>query len=262
MPVLTLNLPTVGQQNINSNVVFLQLDDFNLHGTVNFNIAVNSASLSLPVSINFVNNPGTKTFSLPSYIFFGSFHQDFNSTVNFHQLSTIDFKSSIQISKQIVVQPTGPNINFNDFHSSITIKNNLLGAGGINVYLSGPVTSHTTTDATGFFEFINLPQGNYIVQPYNKELTFTPNYYELNINLANAEIIFSAEGILSNQAAQTSLIPSNSGQGCFINQIQGVAGTFAINGIITLQDNNNYQNVLTIITDEATANNFRETLGL
>ena len=214
-------------------------------------------TFNFPVTINFVN---TNQFSIPAYIFMGNLYKDTNATVNFLSSNQKDFNASIQI-QQVSVQVNTSNTNESNFSAKITIANPYLGAGGINITLSnGSVVSNVITDATGFFEFINLSPGSYTVTPNTEGIYFTPAIANVKITNYNVQLYFNAFGSTLNLVQTNSSLPENT-ELCFINQAEGNSGTFSIEGFINLEDNSTYTNILTIITNESIASKFRETLG-
>lgn len=108
----SVNFPHTAQLPVS--VRFFQNEEVSLPSFVVFRIAKDIHS-----SVNF-RAPGT--FSLPAFVFLGSFHKDIRGSVIFNQFGHKDFKATLQINK-IVVQKSTNNISTQaDFPASMYIR--------------------------------------------------------------------------------------------------------------------------------------------
>ena len=229
---------------------------------------------------------------------FGNFNNfdDFPATIKIIGQVNINIPATVNFRRPPFDIDTLATVSFTQFSSkdtlaSITIRNSALSGGGIGVAVQ-PVSTNlmeafvvqnltpspapvpndnpppieanainVQTDATGYFEIINLVPGNYIVIPHSPGLIFTPPSYNVTITNSNVQLYLTADGALINQIETTSTLPVNTGPNCFIDQTIGNAGTYSIEGFVLLKEKELYQNILTIATSEDSASNFRETLG-
>jgi len=215
----------------------------NLPTLVNINYPITAymiakSTINLPITVNFTRNP--KTFDTPITVYFkAKTNYNFPFTVQFTANSTQTFKLNMQI------------------------VNKLTNGGGIPISVSGSNNASLIaySDSTGTFQINNLVPGIYTVVPIYTGLVFIPNSIQVTITNSNITLNFDANGNLINQVASQSILPIPSPNSCLINpQQQGNAGTYSIEGYISLGNSVGYSSVLTIISDELLARQYRETL--
>jgi len=275
------------QTSLNARVSFTQIT----HN--DFNAAIQIQQAAVRKTGNFTNNSSFPAYiqilshvTLPASVVFSvpPFDIDTPASVSFTQFAQQDVPAQVQITRPPFDLPADvlfSCFNYTNFRAAITINNAALGAGNIIVVaepdattsqktmpipdLNAPTpavnqnTIQTMTDASGFFELLNLQPGVYTVTPIYPGLSFIPANFVVTITNANVQLYFNASGALVNQVKTNSVVPANTGADCFIENPQGNAGTFSIEGFISLV-NIQYQNLFTIVSDENIATNFRETL--
>jgi len=86
------------------------------------------------------------------------------------------------------------------------------GGSGATVLLSGPVAATTTTNASGSYPLIGLPDGAYIVTPNESGFTFTPANHSVTLSGANqtgvnfTAVVGQAHTVALNWNASTSTV--------------------------------------------------------
>lgn len=268
--------------------VFLGGFHKDISGTVTFNVdGLNDFPASIQIQqVNVqksVNNFMSSTDFAASMFINGMSNLDTPATVNFRVPPFDFFLPATVVFKQFGIK---------DFKSSITINNPLLGGGNVPVIVQpaeplptptpptgpGSVTTPLPTippvvannaivvssDATGYFQIINLVPGDYTIVPTFPGVTFNPPAFHVTITNSNVTLNFDASGNLINQLQTGSVLPPVMDTGtCFINQTTVIPGTFTIEGFIKLSPptGTNYSEVITVITEEDKARRYRDTLG-
>lgn len=107
---------------------------------------------------------------------------------------------SNEILSSIGYPENGPSKNIGPFYyiKGCVLDVNGEGMSGVWVTLSGDDWWTCITDATGYFEFLYLPEGNYAVTIDNADLTFDPSireYKPLNDNQENQDFVGEPGGV-------------------------------------------------------------------
>jgi hypothetical protein len=100
---------------------------------------------------------------------------------------------------------------------------------GVTVSLSGASVATTTTDASGFYAFLNLTAGNYTVTPARTNFSFTPPARTLSLGSANVtDADFAATSTATN--------PQPAGGAVLISEFR-LSGTTSADEFIELYNN-------------------------
>lgn len=110
-------------------------------------------------------------------------------TVRFAPVSEGSFTSSVNIdtnggNSTVALSGTGQNISAG-YSISGTVTYLSTGLAGVNMILTGPVTTTAMTDTNGSYSFTNLPNGTYMIQPRRTGYRFTPSSRSVTINGSN-----------------------------------------------------------------------------
>ena len=277
-----------GEESLPSSITFKK--KFDINSSITFTKTV---SFDLPSYIFLglfkVFLPSSITFNQANYKDFRAQIQILQSTVQGTNLqnsasttipSSIYFnaKTSVDISSSISFTQFG----HNNFPATITIRNPALGGGNIDVILQNATTQITgssiyvplytvppidgdaiivQTDATGYFSIDGLQPGTYTIIPQYPTLAFSPPAYDVLITDSNISLSFLVGGELINDVATGSSVPTPSPGVCLTTASSNVAG-FSIDGYIGLQlAYEQYNEVITVITDENIASAFRDIIS-
>jgi hypothetical protein len=237
------------QKNINN---FISTEDFLssmfIMGTVNFDILA---------SVNFQVPP---------------FDYDLLASVVFTQFGVSNFPSFISITNSVlgggnvtvIVQPMANSSELSMLDDK-TVPNSIgIGSTITPLQTTPSISSNniaTTSDATGYFEIANLAPGSYQIIPMFSGIDFNPPAFNVVITDSNVTLNFDSSGDLINVLQTQSNLPQTDGI-CPLNLSSGSPGTYSIEGYIKLSPPTiiPYTEILTIITDETIANNYRNTL--
>ena len=257
---------------------------FDVPGTQDFAASIQIVQVVVQKSVNnFISTEdflssmfimGTANFDTFASVNFRvpPFDYDVLASVVFTQFGVSDCPSFITISNSalgggnvtVIVQPAAdpselPMLDDKTLPDSSGIGSTIVPLSSAPPILSNNMT--TISDATGYFEIVNLAPGSYEIIPMFSGIHFNPPAFNVTITNSNVTLNFDSSGDLINVLQTQSNLPITDGI-CPINSSSSSPGTFTIEGYIKLSPKTTipYSEILTIITSEEMAANYRNTL--